>query len=393
MPSFLQLTSIAYTDVAETIFIGGTTLTNTTATSFETVSGNIRVLFQGTGLTYGAGGTLTGGTLDRYVVYQGPSGSQTALIQGDSNFTLLTAAEVNAAFGLARGGNLSGAADLVTQSWTQEFFWHTNYSGGYLKGYSGGDGLSGSVIADQIYGNGGGDVITLNTGDDEGYGGGSNDFIYGHFGNDTIYGGDDNDQLRSEDGDDQLYDSSGVNGLYGGKGNDLAYGGSDADTLLGGSSADIPSGNAGNDQLIGDAGDDAMDGGAGDDRLEGKANNDTVLGSDGNDTLSGGAGDDQVHGGAGRDRLVGGTGSDLLSGGTQADSFVMALDAGSADAILDFGDNVDAIALRAFGFSDAASALAGASEVAGNVTLDLGNGQSLTIFNATIAALSDDLIL
>ena len=393
MPSILQTTSMAYADVAEVIFMGGTTLTNSTATGFETISGNTRVWFQGTGLTFGVDGTLTGGSLDWFAVYQGPPGAQTPVIHGDSNFTLLSAAEFNAAFGLARGGDLAGAVGLVTQNWSQEFFWHTNYSGGYLKGYSGDDALSGSVIADQIYGNGGGDLITLNSGDDVGYGGAGNDFINGSYGNDTIYGGDDNDQLAGEDGDDQLYDAAGQNGLYGGKGNDLAYGGSDADVIDGGSGVDLLSGNGGNDHLNGRTGDDAMDGGTGDDRVEGKSGSDTVLGSDGKDTLVGGADDDQLHGGAGRDRLVGGLGSDLLSGGTEADVFVMTLGAMSTDTILDFEDNVDSIALRAFGFADANAALAMATQEGGQVVFDLGNGQRLTIFSISIAALADDLIL
>lgn len=71
----------------------------------------------------------------------------------------------------------------------------------------------------------------------------------------------------------------------------------------------------------------------------------------------------------------------------------MTPDMGSTDTVMDFEDNLDRISLRVFGIPDAAAALAGATESGGNVMLDLGNAQMLTISGTRIAALADDLIL
>ena len=203
MPTFLEYQNVPYTDVAEVIFLGGSSMTSATATGFSLISGSIRVQFSGTGLTY-SGNILAGGSIDQFVVYQTRAGGEVAMIQGDSNFTLLSMAEYNAAIALFDAGDLTGAVAGVTASWTMEPFGHTTYVGGLLKGYGGDDALSGSQFADRIFGNGGGDTIQLNSGDDRGYGGDGNDFIYAGTGNDLANGGAGADNLRGEDGLDTL---------------------------------------------------------------------------------------------------------------------------------------------------------------------------------------------
>jgi len=95
-----------------------------------------------------------------------------------------------------------------------------------------------------------------------------------------------------------------------------------------------------------------------------------------------------IDGGAGNDTLQGNSGDDRISGGTGADVFV--IDAVSSDTIFDFsaGDN-DIIDLSGQGLSffDIEDVLAAASEAAGITTIDLGNGNSLSLEGVSI----DDL--
>ncbi|MFA3921026.1 Ig-like domain-containing protein, partial [Ruegeria hyattellae] len=83
-------------------------------------------------------------------------------------------------------------------------------------------------------------------------------------------------------------------------------------------------------------------GGEAGDLLIGDAQANLLDGGNGNDVIRGSAGDDSLLGGAGTDRLDGGAGADTLTGGEGDDSFIFgadfALNAASADAILDFGD-------------------------------------------------------
>lgn len=103
---------------------------------------------------------------------------------------------------------------------------------------------------------------------------------------------------------------------------------------------------------------------------------DTVGGTKRADTLWGYAGDDTLFGKAGADLLSGGTGNDTLAGGTGADTFVFA--AGSDhDTVTDFdrtGSDHDFIRMDYFLFDDIVY-----SEAAGDVTLTLSTGDSLTL--------------
>ena len=218
MPSILQTARLDYTDIAETMFWGGSTLTPVSDTEFRTQNAAYTLTFKGTGLTYDAQNRLTGGVIDEYRLQMSTGAELVQQLVVTSNFDLLTAAEARAAFDAALGGDLFGAVDMVTASWTAEYFSHTNYSGGPLYGYDGGDGLNGGTGDDIIFGRGGDDGIILQSGDDAGFGGAGNDRLYGRDGRDTLYGGTGNDQLRGDDGNDWLHGEEGNDALHGGKG-------------------------------------------------------------------------------------------------------------------------------------------------------------------------------
>lgn len=422
MPSILQFHRLDYTDIAETMFWGGSSLIPVSDTEFRTQNVLYTLTFKGTGLTYDAQNRLTGGVIDQYSLQMNTgSGPQSQLLI-TSNFDLLTAAEARAAFDAAIAGDLAGAVDMVTASWTAEYFSHTNYSGGPLYGYGGDDGLSGGVADDIIFGRGGDDGITLNSGDDAGFGGAGNDRLYGRDGRDTLYGGDGNDQLRGDDGNDWLHGDADNDSLHGGKGHDRMYGGTGDDALLGfggddrgwgGTGDDFLRGDLGRDRLWGEDGNDTLEGGKHDDILSGGAGADILLGETGADQLAGGAGDDTLRGGRGADTLTGGAGDDTLSGGGEndvldtigggndllrgglgADSFVIRASAGDTIRIADFADGLDQISLSDFGFGTEAAALAAASETAaGHVVFDLEAGQTLRVLNTTLAELAGDLLV
>lgn len=422
MPSILQHTRLDYTDIAETMFWGGSSIAPVSDTEFHTQQGNYRLVFLGTGLTYDAQFRLTSGVIDEYrLIFTTQLGERQDLLV-TSNFDLLTAAEARAAFDAALSGDLAGAVDMVTASWTAEYFSHTNHSGGPLYGYEGGDGLNGGTGDDIIFGRGGDDGIILQGGDDAGFGGAGNDRLYGRDGRDTLHGGTGNDQLRGDDGNDWLHGEAGDDALHGGKGQDRMYGGAGDDALLGwggddrgwgGKGNDDLRGDLGSDRLWGEAGNDTLEGGKHDDRLHGGAGHDLLDGGTGADLLAGGGGDDTLRGGRGTDTLIGGAGNDtlagggendtldtrgggndLLRGGAGADTFVIRAGAGATTRIADFTDGLDRISLADFGFADETAALAAATETAaGHVVFDLGDGQSLRVLHTAEADLMGDLLL
>ncbi len=402
MPSILQLQRMAYRDIADSLFLGGTSITPVSDNEFRTQLGAITIVFSGTGFAYDAANTLTAGTLDEYRVYSGAVAIANQQVIVSSNFDLLDFAELNAAFNLFDSGNWRAASQLVTASWTAEYFSHTNYSGGPLYGYQGGDGLNGGVADDIIFGRAGDDGITLNGGDDFGYGGLGNDRIYGRDGRDWLFGGSGNDILYGDDGSDTLEGGSGNDSLYGGRDNDVLLGGWGADylagdrgddTLRGNGSYDTLHGGTGNDWLFGGADNDTLYGENNDDRLIGGHGDDSLFGGAGNDVLIGGSGDDDMRGGGGQDRLVSTGGDDRLSGGTDTDTFVIRASAGSQTRIVDFQDNIDRLVLRDYGFANAAAAIAAATDtVDGHVRFDLGGGQVLLVTDITVTQLSDDIL-
>lgn len=199
------------------------------------------------------------------------------------------------------------------------------------------------------------------------------------------------------DGNDRINGNAGANFIYGMRGNDTINGGLGNDKLDGGADNDLLQGADGNDQLIGSFGHDQLLAGAGNDLLVGGVGLDTLYGEDGNDQLIGVGGNDNLFGGAGADRLEGGAGRDVLNGGAGMDAFVFT-DLSGSDFITDFADNVDTLVLDRGLWGGAmlsASAVISsfASFVAGNVVLNFGGGDALTITGLTApAALLDDLI-
>ena len=118
-------------------------------------------------------------------------------------------------------------------------------------------------------------------------------------------------------------------------------------------------------------------GGEGNDTLVGNANSNKLLGGRGGDSLS--AGDDW-------DLLWGGFGDDTLTGGANTDAFVIEKDAGSDDVITDFQAGTDRIILS--GFDGTTGNNVSLTQESSNVRIDLGDGQSVLIQNATTGDLT-----
>lgn len=104
----------------------------------------------------------------------------------------------------------------------------------------------------------------------------------------------------------------------------------------------------------------------------------------GSDLLSGGKGNDILYGGDGADILDGGAGNDIMAGGAGHDIFVFN-GGGGNDVILDFtaGEDLLQISKHINGLNvtspdDLASRI---TQVGGNVVVDLGHGDTLTLVN------------
>mmetsp|Transcript_28628 Transcript_28628/g.53930 ORF Transcript_28628/g.53930 Transcript_28628/m.53930 type:complete len:473 (-) Transcript_28628:3714-5132(-) len=119
-------------------------------------------------------------------------------------------------------------------------------------GTAGNDNLTGTDLAEAIFGVGGSDTI---------FAGGGDDIIYGSELGSTIYAGDGDDLIYGGPGDDLIYAGSGNDTIYGGGGNDTIIGGSGDDTVYGGAGDDVISGGGGSDVLSGAPGADTIYGG------------------------------------------------------------------------------------------------------------------------------------
>ncbi len=218
---------------------------------------------------------------------------------------------------------------------------------------SGDDSLSGTYVANELYGNDGNDVLFGRNGDDRLFGGEGNDRMYGDGGgdlliggegNDTIYSGDDDegaeDYSVGNDGDDVFYLGTGYDYVDGGVGIDLVdYASSDdgvrVDLRLSGSQVvsahqgpdelyeiENLNGSYYDDRLYGDDLQNVLTGRGGADRLFAYGGDDLVNGGNGDDLVTGGTGDDTVYGGAGNDEIQGNIGNDLLIGNAGNDQFL-----------------------------------------------------------------------
>ena len=251
----------------------------------------------------------------------------------------------------------------------------------------------------------------------------------------------DNDQLYGGSGDDWLFGEWGDDLLDGGAGDDVLIGGDQADILIGGKDSDILMGGSGSDTYLFNAGDGidyiydsiangdtntlqfgvgvdpaniklfmgslALDLGGGDViHIEGVDYNDiadtssiqrfqfadgSVLsaqalvlrgfdlsGTDGNDIISGTNVTDRIVAGAGDDTLTGGAGNDVLAGGAGNDTYLFNSGDG-ADIIEDSAAAGAEINTLKLGAGISADMMAVIVDGNGQVTLDLGNGDSIRI--------------
>ncbi len=124
----------------------------------------------------------------------------------------------------------------------------------------------------------------------------------------------------------------------------------------------------------------------------GSGGNNTVNGTKFSDMLFGMGGRDRIDGGKGKDWINGGTGNDTLTGGKGADTFVFDGAKSGKDQINDFSVTQDilAIAKGLNGIETAADVLDHAVEKNGNVVINLGGGNKITLKNVSLDDLKDD---
>jgi serralysin len=186
-----------------------------------------------------------------------------------------------------------------------------------------------------------------------------------------LYGYEGNDTLLGNGGDDYLFAAEGNDTLTGGAGYDRMYGGTGDDTYYVNDTTDFAYENLGegNDTVVSSlasyqlrANVEELDlvegsaairgyGQASDNTIVGNSADNFLYGRDGNDHLAGGAGADLIYGENGNDTLEGGSGMDRFYGGTGADTFLFrdgdfaGLTSATADRIHDFteadGDKLD----------------------------------------------------
>ncbi|WP_371223668.1 M10 family metallopeptidase C-terminal domain-containing protein [Roseovarius sp. 2305UL8-3] len=291
-----------------------------------------------------------------------------------------------------------------------------------LEGGEGNDTLDGGSNADLLQGGAGQDLLIGGDGADQLEGGIGNDQLFGGAGADRIFGGDGADLIRAGSST-----GTAVDGVEGGAGNDRIFGEAGFDLLLGGTGDDELYGGNQADNLYGEDGNDTLDGGNGFDRLFGGAGNDLLLdfegfggyfggsgndtiqsgdaankffGEGGNDVIEAGGGNDTIGGGAGFDVIDAGTGNDLIFGDFNADTFVFT-DGHGADTVGDFDalnaiekldlSGITGLTLAALELGNASSGAA--TQVGGNVVIDTGGGNSITLNGVNISDLdSSDFI-
>ena len=228
------------------------------------------------------------------------------------------------------------------------------------------------------------DDLVGSTGDDFISGRKGNDRIEGKAGDDTLLGQKGRDKLKGGDGDDTLKGGKGKDKVKGNDGDDLLSGGKGKDVIHGGSGVDTLTYESSNGKVKINLGKAKQKGGdAEGDKLKSIEN---VTGSDGNDTLVGDGGANVLDGGKGRDKLLGKGGADTLIGGEGNDKFYFKTGYGQ-DTIADFGSG-DRIVLSMKGIDGFADAKALMDEVDGDVVVDFGKSDVLTILDTTIAALA-----
>jgi Ca2+-binding RTX toxin-like protein len=250
--------------------------------------------------------------------------------------------------------------------------------------------------------------------------------LLGGAGNDTVRGGDARDAIFGEAGNDAIYGDAGIDYLVAGTGNDTIYAGNNADEAYGEDGNDLIYGgdDFDSDILVGGAGNDTIDGGPAWDQMYGGTGNDTFyasqqvdwvfenagegydmviadspngyylyanieslalvgttpfgVGNDLDNVLIGSAIGNVLLGGPGNDTLDGGAGQDILYGQAGSDAFLIRKGTG-IDIIADFAPGTDRIDLSDYGFKSVATARALFQQVGGDVSVNLGNGDTLIL--------------
>lgn len=303
----------------------------------------------------------------------------------------------------------------------------------YLWGGSGNDRLSGGADDDRMVGGSGADTLLGGSGLDQvsygdssgrvrvdlmgrGSGGSAQgdsfssvEGIWASRYNDILLGGNDANKIYGWNGDDLIYGRGGNDTLQGMAGDDTILPGNGADVCFGGAGIDTvrydnvsisivadlaqshKNGGAakgdlmiGFENIISDAGDDTLRGTDVANVMIGRGGDDLIVGRGGNDDLQGWAGDDTLDGGAGNDTLRGGPGADrfIFSDGRDRITGVFANDEIALDA--------DQLGVSA---ADRAAIIANAQVSGGNMVLDFGQGDVLTIEGLTDKNLLDDVLI
>ncbi|MCA1522853.1 hypothetical protein I6F14_33510, partial [Bradyrhizobium sp. IC3069] len=276
----------------------------------------------------------------------------------------------------------------------------------FLVGTNGNNVLIGSSANQNLYGEAGDDRID---------GQGGNDLLYGGLGNDTLVlsvsapgnvatvnGGVGTDTLDLSGFGSAVWIDLVTNGaevrttdqsnLASGTWRDMAQV-EQIENITGTAFSDQIAGDAGNNVIVGGEGNDVIDARSGDDVVFGGIGDDALTGGMGKDKLDGGTGADILNGGLDSDILIGGAGYDVLTGGAGGDIFVVGVGDGS-DTVTDFtagsGADHDMVRFDRTMFADFTSVIAAASQVGSDVVISLGNGDSLTLQNVDLAALTAD---
>ncbi len=228
-----------------------------------------------------------------------------------------------------------------------------------------------------------------------------NDQIRGNNYNNHIWGNAGDDILLGRDGDDRLFGHLGDDTLYGNLGADLINGGDGIDmvsywTAVEGVTADMLDQSVNTGEAAGDTYVELenLNGSSHDDILRGDNANNGIWGAAGDDLIEGRGGNDTLNGHLGMDTLDGGAGNDLLQGGSEADTFVFTE---GADTVQSFENDLDLIqiddALWGGGLTEQQVVDTYGSMVNGNVVLDFGGGNSVTITGLSATQdLVDDLV-
>jgi Ca2+-binding RTX toxin-like protein len=163
-------------------------------------------------------------------------------------------------------------------------------------------------------------------------GGSGNDTVTGSVLANVLRGGEGNDTINGADGDDALIGAEGSDNLIGGTGSDTAgYGNRTA-------SVTVTIDGVANDGELGEADNVAVDV----ENVNGGAAGDLLIGSDANNTLNGNDGDDTLIGLRGADAFVGGEGVDSVSYEGRTEAVAVTIDGVANDGAAGENDNVGA---------------------------------------------------